>query len=341
MRASVRALATGAGAVAVAVAVAVAGVAGPAAAHEGPVPDAGAPFAADAADAADDGPITGPGGRWIPSTPAGYETVFGVVRAAAPEALPPRLGGRWSDVYGWPLVAVHAALLPNGKVIAWDATPDDADEDPHTSDDYTTRTTLWDPATNVHVQTYNDTDTDLFCAGAAHLWDGRLLFAGGDGGRRGGNAPLSNTNLYDWHTNTWRPNTWRREADMAAPRRYASVAALGNGEMLTLEGSYAPGPVAEVFGHDRAWRPLDVRDVRRARATDEGLGEVALGDGVHDDAVPDASAGALGGESGTVRTGGGAAGLALIALPGTVGLARRRRRTPASENGPGGEEGKR
>ena len=106
------------------------------------------------------------------------------------------------------------------------------------------------------MQTYNDTDTDLFCAGFAHLWDGRLLFAGGDGGRKGDNAPLSNTNVYDWRT-----NTWRREADMAAPRWYASVAALGNGEMLTLEGSYSPSPVAEVFGLDRAWRPLDVEGV--------------------------------------------------------------------------------
>ena len=204
------------------------------------------------------GPILGPGGQWTPSTPAGFESPSEVVRAAAAETLPPQLGGRWSNVYGWPLVAVHAALLPNGKVIAWDATPDDADEDPHTTDNYTTRTTLWDPVTGMHVQTYNDTDTDLFCAGSAHLWDGRLLFAGGDGGRKGSNAPLANTNVYDWRT-----NAWRREADMAAPRWYASVAALGNGEMLTLEGSYSPSPVAEVFGLDRTWRPLGIRDVFR------------------------------------------------------------------------------
>jgi len=42
----------------------------------------------------------------------------------------PAQGGLWSAVEPWPLVAIHAALLPNGKVLAWDATPDDADEDP-------------------------------------------------------------------------------------------------------------------------------------------------------------------------------------------------------------------
>gem|GEM_PF-4532072 len=68
--------------------------------------------------------------------------------APLPQVLP-ALGGSWSAVYDWPLVAVHAALLANGKVLAWDATPDDADDDPHTTDNYTTRVTLWDPVTVV------------------------------------------------------------------------------------------------------------------------------------------------------------------------------------------------
>jgi len=50
-------------------------------------------------------------------------------------------GGEWSSVTEWPLLAVHASLLPNGKVLAWDATPDDFDEDPHTASSYTTRVT--------------------------------------------------------------------------------------------------------------------------------------------------------------------------------------------------------
>ncbi len=162
-------------------------------------------------------------------------------------------GGLWSEVEPWPLVAVHAALLPNGKVLAWDATPDDADDDPHTTDNYTTRVTLWDPITGTHVETNNDTDTDLFCAGSAHLWDGRVLFAGGDSGTAGDNGPLSNTNIYDPET-----NTWRRAPNMLAPRWYSSVAALGNGEMLTFGGGYLPTPAGEVFQFDQTWRGLPI-----------------------------------------------------------------------------------
>jgi len=175
-----------------------------------------------------------------------------VVRPAATPTLSPVLGGSWSEVRDWPLVAIHAALLPNGKVLAWDATPDDSDDDPHTTDNYTTRVTLWDPSDDTHVETNNDTDSDLFCAGSAHLWDGRLLFAGGDGGRAGANGPLPNTNVYEPST-----NTWRRTVNMNAPRWYSSVAALGNGEMLTFGGTYDPVPIGEVFRFDRTWRPLD------------------------------------------------------------------------------------
>jgi len=174
-----------------------------------------------------------------------------VVRPAPETTMNPSVGGKWGAVYDWPLVAVHAALLPNGKVLAWDATPDDSDDDPHTTDNYTTRVTLWDPQTNTHVSTNNDTDTDLFCAGSAHLWDGRILFAGGDGGRAGDNGPLVNSNIYNPVS-----NTWHRTENMNAPRWYSSVAALANGEMITFGGAYEPSPIAEVFQFDQTWRPL-------------------------------------------------------------------------------------
>ncbi len=163
----------------------------------------------------------------------------------------PATFGQWSDVMPWPVIAVHANLMPNGKVIAWDATPDDFDDDPHTTDIYTTRVTVWDPQTNLHIQANNDTNADLFCAGSSHLWDGRILFAGGDSGIAGLNGPLSNTSIYDPET-----NTWEQMPDMAAPRWYSSNAALPSGETLTYAGRYGPSPVAEVFQHNETWRSL-------------------------------------------------------------------------------------
>ncbi len=178
-----------------------------------------------------------------------------VIKAAENSLGQPALYGQWSDVMSWPVIAVHANLLPNGKVLAWDATPDDLDDDPHTTDNYTTRVSLWDPQTNIHVATNNNTNTDLFCAGSAQLWDGRVLFSGGDSGTAGANGPLSNTNIYDPVT-----NTWEQAPDMAAPRWYASVVALANGEMLTFAGTYDPDPIAEVFQFDKTWRRLGIQE---------------------------------------------------------------------------------
>jgi len=214
---------------------------------------------------------TSPKGQIDVASPP-ISTIDPSARLQAAPVVSPAIGGYWSELEEWPLVAVHAALLPNSKVLAWDATPDDSDDDPHTTDNFTTRVTLWDPATGEHVATNNDTDTDLFCAGSAHLWDGRVLFAGGDSGTAGANGPLSNTNIYDPVT-----NTWRRAPNMNAPRWYSSVAALGNGEMLTFGGSYYPEPAGEVFQFDQTWRPLpitnpspDLEDYQWLQATPEG-----------------------------------------------------------------------
>jgi len=65
------------------------------------------------------------------------------------------------------------------------------------------------------------------------------------------NGPILNTNIYEYTT-----NTWRRTVNMNSPRWYSSVAALGNGEMLTMGGEYLPSPAAEVFQFDQTWRPL-------------------------------------------------------------------------------------
>lgn len=165
--------------------------------------------------------------------------------------------GQWSAVQEWPLLAIHAVLMDNGKVMAWDATPDDFDEDIHTNDIKTTRVTVWDPVTNTHQQADNNTNTDLFCAGAAHLWDGDLLLAGGDiapGGAPGFvDGAASNSNIF--HPDS---ASWTRLEDMASARWYSTVAALPSGEMLTFGGNYQIEPFAEVLSLDRQWRSLPI-----------------------------------------------------------------------------------
>ncbi|HET7758997.1 MAG TPA: hypothetical protein VFK62_03670, partial [Gaiellaceae bacterium] len=67
------------------------------------------------------------------------------VRRAAglPVAGGPQDVGQWGPVVNWPVVGVHVALLPNGKVLAYDSIGDNATETYPVQDH--TRATVWDP----------------------------------------------------------------------------------------------------------------------------------------------------------------------------------------------------
>src|SRR4051794_36041883 len=65
--------------------------------------------------------------------------------AAALVAAAPQDVGQWGPVVDWPVIGVHVALLPNGKVLAYDSIGDNATESYAVQDH--TRATVWDPAT--------------------------------------------------------------------------------------------------------------------------------------------------------------------------------------------------
>lgn len=89
----------------------------------------------------------------------------------------------------WPVVAIHAHLLPSGKVMAW-----------HNNGlQLTTQTHLWDPATGGFTSVFNP-HTHLFCSGHAFLPDGRLLVAGGH--HLANLAGEPDTNVFDSNTNS-------------------------------------------------------------------------------------------------------------------------------------------
>jgi hypothetical protein len=147
--------------------------------------------------------------------------------AAAAVAGAPQDVGEWGPVVDWPVVGVHVALLPNGKVLAYDSVGDNATESYPVHDH--TRATVWDPETGTQTPVNVDTGYNVFCSGLAHLQDGRLFLAGGnkDSALNG----IVQTHLFDPATNTWRlgPN-------MAAGRWYPTVTPLRNGEMLITSG---------------------------------------------------------------------------------------------------------
>ena len=151
--------------------------------------------------------------------------------------------GQWGPVVDWPVVAVHMALLPNGKVLAYDSMGDNATESYPVQDH--TRATVWDPATGAQTPVNVATGYNIFCSGLAHLMDGSLFVAGGtkdpqlDG--------IVQTHLFDPNSNTWSlgPN-------MAAGRWYPSVTPLSNGETLITSGGPDMPEVRKIDGGLRA-----------------------------------------------------------------------------------------
>src|SRR5438046_10532829 len=71
--------------------------------------------------------------------------------------------GEWSPVMTWPYEAIHAHVLPTGKVMFW------------TSGDHSQ---LWDSATNTVTSTAAS-GANIFCSSHAFLRDGSMLLVGG------------------------------------------------------------------------------------------------------------------------------------------------------------------
>ena len=168
--------------------------------------------------------------------------------------------GSWGPVLTWPVSAVNAHLLPDGRVLFWG--------DHHEG----TMPFTWDPATN-HVSELTPPGWNLFCAGHTLLADGTLLVAGGHlGDDNDVGAPSAGT---------FAPgaDTWTRLPDMNAGRWYPSVTVLPNGEAVVVSGMITAGhlnPVPEVLDPlARTWRELagasrEVNDYPRQFAAPNG-----------------------------------------------------------------------
>jgi len=144
--------------------------------------------------------------------------------------------GQWSEPFELSNVAVHASLLPNGKVLYWGRRENPKSTNPATLDEPFTKAFVWDPASKTSVPTANEprgadgNQVNLFCAGHSFLPDGTLLIAGGhikDG--RGPNVAC----VYDPATNTFHP-----KASLNRGRWYPSVLTLPDGRALVISGSY-------------------------------------------------------------------------------------------------------
>ncbi|MBJ7348172.1 MAG: DUF1929 domain-containing protein [Thermoleophilaceae bacterium] len=150
--------------------------------------------------------------------------------------------GSWSAVLSAdvPAVPVFTALLPNGKILAWDWM---LTADPSTHHHRDTRAMVWDPVTQtaVRVDLVGPDGANLFCAGYTHLPNGDIFVAGG-------NLDDLNTGIKNTYVFHWQTYTWERGPDMSGARWYPSVAALSNGEELMVSGGPTFAEARETSG---------------------------------------------------------------------------------------------
>jgi hypothetical protein len=126
----------------------------------------------------------------------------------------PIQSGVWSGTVPLPIVSVHSALLPNGKILMSDGQSLGA------------TAIVWDPATN--TTDWVTVPVNIFCNAMEQMANGRILVVGGHDAAHVG---LSAANIFDPSTESWTvlPN-------MAYPRWYPTVTMLPDGRFMVTSG---------------------------------------------------------------------------------------------------------
>ncbi len=161
--------------------------------------------------------------------------------------------GYFDAAVAWPLVSLHAIVLPDGRVLNYGTNVNAAN---------TFVYDVWDPklgnASTAHSVLQNTTTTDIFCSFQSLDWQtGEVLITGGDTGSTfRNNAGTNATTLFAPPTNTIRSQT-----AMEYGRWYPTVVGMPNGDMVALGGylnSTVPTIIPEVYNSRVTpnWRTL-------------------------------------------------------------------------------------
>lgn len=149
--------------------------------------------------------------------------------------------GMWSGLYNWPIISIHASLLPDGRVLTFGAPPGGNVQDGRTL-------VFWDPRKGIGSNALqvlpNAQNVDSFCASATLLSDGKLLTSGGASYSTGFSSLESM--VLDWRT-----STAQRDFNLTAPRWYGTMTKLPDGRAV-ITGGGAPYASADPNRPDAA-----------------------------------------------------------------------------------------
>lgn len=150
----------------------------------------------------------------------------------------PSVHGKWELAGTSGVLAIHAAMLPTGKVLFFSGSGNNQARagDPHFGDVTHNLYTgaVWDPATHALTfpATINGPDGhpfDFFCGGDTFLPDGKLLSAGG-------NQAYVARGRADVVAFDAIVGAWEHRAHMARGRWYPTLVPLGDGRVLVVTG---------------------------------------------------------------------------------------------------------
>ncbi len=168
------------------------------------------------------------------------------------------LRGAWSEVIDWPIIPIHAGLLPDGRVFSFGGT--NGLDEMHYS--------IWDPALGIGLDAH--TELPLVYSGVRSFCSAMVLMPGsGEMIVAGGSEPddilagINNTHLLDYRDSDFT----RPDVGMESPRWYPTLTTLADGRTLVQGGARLfddspgilegvdPAITPEVF-EDGEWRPL-------------------------------------------------------------------------------------
>lgn len=156
--------------------------------------------------------LSGPDGSYhLNFSAPGFESVQSTAITLTNTSSSSTQGGKWSQPFDWPIVAIHMMLLPSGRVLSIGRTGVPQ---------------VWDPATGAFTSV--PSPANLFCSGHALLSDGQVLVAGGhisDG--RG----LPNITLFS------DAGGWTSSTPMAHGRWYPTATTMSNGDVVITAGT--------------------------------------------------------------------------------------------------------
>ena len=192
-----------------------------------------------------------------PNRAAASNRAAAPIGAAAPAAAPigGSVGGFFGPAFPWPIIPLHVALLPDGRVLSY-GTDQMGNQGAQMIYD------VWDPTvgngSNAHTVMPNNTTTDIFCSAVSLLASGKALIVGGD---------LTVNGVRNYSQNKveiFNPsqNTLTASGQMTYPRWYPSITTLPNGDKLVLGGQLTPTPqqvgepTPEVYSAIYGWRTV-------------------------------------------------------------------------------------